>query len=59
MDQIKDAGLSVWRGYQVTVAPVNNSLFLKVDVCSRVLRIESLLDTMKNTKKIKDKTFIN
>ncbi len=59
MDQIKEAGLSVWRGYQVTVAPVNNSLFLKVDVCSRVLRIESLLDTMKNTKKIKDKTFIN
>lgn len=59
MDQIKEAGLSVWRGYQVTVAPVNNSLFLKVDVCSRVLRIESLLDTMKNTKKIKDKAFIN
>lgn len=59
MDQIKEAGLSVWRGYQVTVAPINHSLFLKVDVCSRVLRLESLLDTMKNTKKIKDKAFIN
>ena len=59
MDQIKEAGLSVWRGYQVTVTPVNANLFLKVDVCSRVLRLESLLETMKATKKIKDKVFIN
>lgn len=58
-DKIKEAGLSVWRGYEVTVNTVNANLFLKVDVCSRVLRLESLLDTMKNTKKIKDKAYIN
>jgi hypothetical protein len=58
-DKIKEAGLSVWRGYEVTVTPVNANLFLRVDVCSRVLRLESLLDTMKNTKKIKDKAYIN
>jgi hypothetical protein len=38
-DKLTDAGLSVWRGYSVTVESVNSKLFLKIDPCSRVLRI--------------------
>lgn len=56
---VREAGLQVWRGYQVTVSNVASKLYLKVDVCSRVLKIESFLDTLKNTTKIKDKTYIN
>jgi len=39
VDKIKDAGLSVWRGYQVTMITVGDKLYLRADVCSRVLRI--------------------
>jgi hypothetical protein len=59
VDKINNAGLSVWRGYQVNVCPVNGKLFMRVDVCSRVLRQQSFLDTMKETNSIKDKKYIN
>jgi hypothetical protein len=52
-DVIHEAGLSVWRGYQVNICNIANKLYLKADVCSRVLRVETFLETMKKTNKIK------
>lgn len=49
----------MWRGYEVTTVPIAAKFYLRVDVCSRVLRLESFLETMKKTGKIKDKVYIN
>ncbi len=42
----KEFGLNVWRGYKASIAPVNNKIFIQIDVCSRVLRGESFLETL-------------
>lgn len=51
--------MSVFRGYSVNLTSAGSELYLKVDVCSRVLRLETFLETMKNTGSIKDKTLMN
>lgn len=43
----------------MTVAPIASNLYLKVDVCSRVLKTESFLDTLKKTNNMNDKLYIN
>ena len=58
-DVIKQAQLSVWRGYQINIVSIKSKLYIRADVCSRVLRVESLLETMKNTGRMNDKNFIN
>lgn len=58
-DEIKFAEISIWRGYQVNITSIGNKFYCKVDVCSRVLRIENFFATLKNTGKMKDKKFIN
>jgi hypothetical protein len=39
VDKLQNAGLSVWRGYQVNLVTIAHRFYLKADVCSRVLRI--------------------
>lgn len=44
--RVEETGLSVWRGYKVSVVPINSKPYLQVDVCSRVLREENFLRTI-------------
>lgn len=44
-------GLSVWRGFDITVTTYNKKLYLQVDPCSRVLREENFLETLEKDKK--------
>lgn len=41
------------RGYKFTLCRINSQLLLQIDVCSRVVRMETLLDTI--SKMSKDK----
>ncbi len=43
----------------MNLVAVANKLYMRVDVCSRVLRLESFLETLKKTKKLQDKAYIN
>lgn len=45
---VKNAGLTVWRGYKVCVVPINFKLYLQIDICCRVLREETFLETLRS-----------
>ncbi len=38
-----EKGLSVLRGFKFTIAPLNQGIYLQIDVCSRVLQKKNLL----------------
>ena len=47
----KGIGLSVWRGYRVTVVPNNGQLYLQVDPISRVLSLDNFLKMLQYDRK--------
>lgn len=50
---VKEAGLSIIRGFKVTLCTLKSGMFLQIDVCSRVFRSNNLLEEL-TTKKSRD-----
>lgn len=50
---VKEVGLSIIRGFKVTLCTLKSGMFLQIDVCSRVFRSNNLLEEL-TTKKSKD-----
>lgn len=46
-DNVTESGLTVWRGFKANIVNINYKLYLQIDVCSRILREESFLTTLK------------
>ena len=45
-NQLNTSNLNVWRGFKLSIVPLNNEFCLQVDICSRVIRSETLLDVI-------------
>ncbi len=50
---VKEVGLSIIRGFKVTLCTLKSGMFLQIDVCSRVFRSNNLLEEL-TTKKSRD-----
>lgn len=50
-DVLQQAKLSVWRGFKLSVATVCSVPLIQIDVCSRVLRSNNLLEVFNGSTK--------
>lgn len=47
---VKEAGLSILRGFKFTLVTLKSGLFLQIDVCSRVFRTQNFLEEIMTQK---------
>jgi hypothetical protein len=48
---VPKSGLKVLKGFRFTICPLSAGLFLQIDRCSRIIRAENFLETVKNGNK--------